>query len=68
MLHNSVVIMSVYTNVCITEKTEVHNAAKYTMNIRITGDFVDYMIRPCVIKPLTTNIYYNRLVLEMVRK
>lgn len=59
--------MSVYTNVCITEKTEVHNAAEYTMNIRITGDFVDYMIRPCVIKPLTTNIYYNRLVLEMVR-
>lgn len=52
MLHDSFVIMSIYMNVCITEETE----AEYTMSIRITGDYIDYMIRPCGIKLLTTNI------------
>jgi hypothetical protein len=44
VLHNLVVAMSVYADVCVMRKTEVHNAAEYSMRIWITGYAMNYMI------------------------
>ena len=53
MLHNLVVAVSIYADVRIMREAEFHDAAEDTVNIRITGNPMDYMIRLNIINPLS---------------
>jgi hypothetical protein len=44
VLHDFVVAMCIYADVRVVREAEIHDAAKYAMNIRITGYSMDYMI------------------------
>ena len=53
MLHNLVVAVSIYADVRIMREAEFHDAAEDTVNITITGNPMDYMIRLKSINPLS---------------
>ena len=44
VLHNLVVAVSVYADVCVVRKTEVHDAAENAASLRIAGNAMYYMI------------------------
>ena len=52
VLHDFVVAVGVNPDIRIMGKTEVHDAAEYTMNIGKTGYAMDYMVRAFIIKPI----------------
>lgn len=53
VLHDEVVLMGVDADVRIMRKAEVHDAAEDSVNIRIAGYTMYYMIRKGIICPLT---------------
>ena len=53
MLHNLVVVVSIYADVRIMGEAEFHNASEDAVSIWITGYSMDYMIRLNIINPLT---------------
>ena len=53
VLHDTVVLMGIDTNVCIMRETEVHDIAKDAMNIWITGYTMNDMIGQGIVCPLT---------------
>ena len=53
MLHDFIVTMGINADVMIMPETVVHDTAKDTMSIGITGNTMDYMIGFCIIKPLS---------------
>jgi hypothetical protein len=53
VLHNLVVAMGVYADIRIMREAEIHDAAEDAVSLRVAGYSMDYMIRLCVIKPLT---------------
>ena len=59
VLHDKVVLMGVDADVRIMRKAEVHDAAEDSVNIRIAGYTMYYMIRKGIICPLT--IIYLRV-------
>ena len=52
MLHNLVVVVSIYADVRIMGEAEFHNASEDAVSIWITGYSMDYMIRLNIINPL----------------
>ena len=53
VLHNLVVAVSVYADVRVMSKAEVHDTAEDAVSIWITAYSMDYMIRLNIIYPLT---------------
>ena len=53
MLHNLVVVVSIYADVRIMGEAEFHNASEDAVSIWITGYSMDYMIWLNIINPLT---------------
>ena len=53
MLHNLVVAVSVYADIRVIRKAELHDAAKDTVSLRVAGNAMDDMIRLRIIYPLT---------------
>ena len=59
VLHDSIVPMGIYANVCILREAESHDVTEDTVNIREAGNTVYDMIGLYVIQPLT--IVYLRV-------
>ena len=53
VLHNLVVVVSIYADIRIMREAEFHDAAEYAVSIWITGNAMDYMIRLNIINPLS---------------
>ncbi len=52
MLHNLVVAVSVYADIRVIRKAEIHDATEDAVSIWITGNAMDDMIRLRIIYPL----------------
>ena len=59
VLHDKVVLVGVDADVCISREAEVHDVAEDAVDIRITGNAMDDVIRLDVIQPFT--IVYLRV-------
>ena len=53
VLHDFIVTMGINADVMIMPETVVHDTAKDTMSIGITGNTMDYMIGLSIVQPLT---------------
>ena len=52
MLHDTIIFMSIDSDVCIMRETEVHDIVKDAMNIWITGYTMNDMIGLYIVQPL----------------
>ena len=52
VLHDTIIFMSIYADVCIMRETEVHDIVKDAMNIWITGYTMNNMIGLYIVQPL----------------
>ena len=53
VLHNLIVTVGIYTDVRVMGEAEVYDAAKDSVNLRVTGYSMYYVIRSYIIEPFT---------------
>ena len=58
VLHDTIIFMSIDSDVCIMREAEVHDIAKDAVNIWITGYTMNDMVGQCVVCPLTI-VYFR---------